>query len=71
MNNEVRESYVMNSEVSTSGVCSDEVSSLSHVWFCDVRCLADSVLASFPKTRHTFTVSHCVFWFWFWFLVYF
>jgi len=28
--------YVMNSEVSTSGVCSDEVSSLSHIWFCDI-----------------------------------
>ena len=26
----------MNSEVSTNGVCSDEISSLYHAWLCDV-----------------------------------
>jgi len=47
----------MNSEVSTSGVCSEEVSSLSHVWFCDVASLVPSWHClrrggmTFPKTR--------------------
>jgi len=58
----------MNSEVSTSGVCSDEVSSLSHVWFCDVaspipswhRLRRGSVTFS-KDSPYLFTILHCIF----------
>ena len=62
INNEVMEFHVMN------GVCSDKVSSLVHVWFCDVASPIPSWHrlrrggVTFPKDLpYLFTVSHSVF----------
>jgi len=52
MNNEVMESNVMNSEVSTSVVSNDQMKScLCTHFLVSWRCLADSVLASSPAGR--------------------
>jgi len=56
----------MNSEVSSSGVCSDEVSSLSHVWFGDVASPIPSWHrlrrggVTFTKTRLTYLLYRTV-----------